>query len=128
MFSSHSWEGNTQYWRFSTNFAYLFPHIPYFHFISTPDKRFSWESLSHINFLLSLIFIFLTPDKRIHEGLFWRFSGGGPLINVFLRVYFNFFDELRIVISSYPLFSYFLTPDKCFPDVLFWRFSTNFAY
>ena len=54
---------------------------------------------------------------------------------------------LRILISSYPLFSFyrfstsfaylfppipnfhfFLTPDKRFPESLFWRFSTNFAY
>ena len=32
------------FFRFSTNFAYLFPPIPYFHFYWTPDKRFP-ESL-----------------------------------------------------------------------------------
>ena len=105
---------------------------------------------SHINFLLSLIFIFF-----------------GPLINVFLRVLFDvfrqtlhinflvyliffffniiffypcktfscrsfltFFDKLRILISSYTLFLYFLNiiffdPCKTYSWRCFWRFSNS---
>lgn len=44
-----------------------------------------FRQTSHINFLLSLIFI-----------LFW------PLIDVFLRASFTFFDKPRILICCYP--------------------------
>ena len=92
------------FWRFSTNFGYLFTPIPYFHFVD-PRSTYSWGS-------------FLT-----------------------------FFDKLRILISSNPLFSFirfstnfaylfppisyfhfFWTPDKRFPESLLWRFLTNLAY
>ena len=122
MFSFHSWEGNTLYWRFSTNFAYLFPPIPYFHFYF-PCKMYSWGSIfgplinvfrqtSHINFLLSLIFIYSFFDILrifIYSNPFFSFFFG-PLINVFLRVFLTFFDKLRIFISSNPLFSFFFWP------------------
>ena len=68
-----------------------------------------------------------TPDKRIHKGPLFSHGGGGPSINVFLRVYFDNFRQISRFIfrpskqSSLSVFGVFAdirggTPDKRIPE------------
>ena len=133
------------FWRF---FPFLFVGF-YRHYRGDPCKTYFWGSI------LPFVFFFgVSHDKRISEGLFcplftylWvsiltfffgfgllvflcegGFIGiiGGPLINVFLRVYCAFFFPFFVFLVFIGILGG--TPDKRISEGLFWRLSTKFVF